>query len=163
MRFSCDHCKYRSYSKNNLGRHIIAKHLPRDYESNNCSQCGKFFSVLSSLRSQAKICGLSKEEKRSLMRFTCNYCNYKCETKTVMRQHIQARHLLQIVYTNKCTKYEKDFSCRSTLLRHLKAYGEPEDEKRSMMRFSCDLCDYKCNSKRFKTFFDALFMRLLPI
>lgn len=49
MRFTCDHCNYKSDVKSNLLEHIRAKHSPRDPNLNKCSKCEKSFLWQSSL------------------------------------------------------------------------------------------------------------------
>lgn len=79
-----------------------------------CGRCMKIYSSKDSLRAH-----LSRECNR-FPNFSCHYCKYKSYRKHDLIQHIQAIHLPQNPNLNKCKRCGKNFSQRSSLLRHLR-------------------------------------------
>lgn len=92
LRYSCEHCNYKINQKSDLVKHLQAKHLPRDLSLNKCKKCGKCYSYQAGLRHHLKTCGLSEEEKLSLMSYPCNYCSYKSNKKSNLAAHTKAKH-----------------------------------------------------------------------
>lgn len=140
-RFNCNHCEYKSAYKSNLAKHIQNKHLPRS-RSHKCNQCKKAFLHSSTLLKHSKICGKPEDYKRSLLRYSCDQCNFKSDSKSLVDDHVRARHLPRIHNLNKCNKCEKNFAFRSILLKHSKICGLSDELKISFMH-SCDRCEYK--------------------
>lgn len=93
MRFTCDHCQYKTNHKGRLSCHVREKHLPQHPNLNVCNKCEKNYTQPSSLLRHSKFCGLTKEAKTSLMSFTCDHCNYRTHHKTNLSSHIQVKHL----------------------------------------------------------------------
>lgn len=147
LRFPCDHCDYKTNIKQNFLRHFEAKHLPRNPYSNKCSKCEKSFSRPESLKSHSKLCGVSKKVKHQLRRLSCHHCTYKCDLKSSIICHIQAKHLPWDPNLNKCSNCGKNYSDRSNFLKHSKLCHPSEDVKYTLIRFSCDHCNFKSNFK----------------
>lgn len=120
MRYSCDHCKYKTDRKLDLARHIKAKHLPHEPNLNKCNKCGKKYSWRTYLLKHLKLCGQPKDFKRSLMHYKCDQCGYKTDYKSSLSAHIVAKHLQRDLNANKCSKCMKSFSKPSSLKRHSK-------------------------------------------
>lgn len=142
LMLSCDYCEYKTLEKCNLAKHIKFIHLIQ-YKSNHCDKCGKSFSFRTTLLKHSKICGLSKDLKRSMMRFSCDQCKFKSHEKTSLIGHIESKHLPRDHTLFKCSKCKKIFSHRSSLNKHSKICGKPENIRDSMKLFSCNECKYK--------------------
>lgn len=147
LKFFCDHCHYKTTQKHNLLQHLQAKHLPQNPSLHKCSKCKTVYSSARFLRKHTKICGQTKDYKSSLKRFCCYHCNYKADCKSILSIHIRAKHLPRDPSLNKCTKCEKSYSNRSNLLKHFQICGQTNDFKRSLMRYSCDHCEFKTHKK----------------
>lgn len=122
--FSCHHCQYKTNYKSSLSRHIQTKHLPRNLNLNKCVKCEKNYSTETCLRAHSKMCGLSEDLKRSMMRLSCEHCQYKTNIKSDLSRHMQAKHLSYKPKFNKCVKCGKNYSCKSNLTKHFKVCGE---------------------------------------
>lgn len=138
----CDSCKYKTYIKNNLIRHIQEKHSPKKPGANRCSKCGKDSANRNMLRLHSKVCGLPKE----LMRFSCYHCSYKTHYKADLTNHIQGRHLPQDPNLIMCNNCKKSFTFKTALRKHSRICGQPRDLKHSLQVY-CDYCDYNTYHK----------------
>lgn len=144
--YSCEHCKFETKKKHTLQKHLL-KHLPRDLNSNRCKKCNFSFSSQSVLQRHSEICGKSVEAKRSLYRFSCMLCNYKCRDRNNLNHHIEVNHLSRDARSKKCDKCAKIFMNRQNLLKHSRLCGQSNDFRRSVMNLSCEYCDYKTDCK----------------
>lgn len=147
LNYSCADCQYRTNTKQSITSHIRSMHLPRDPNSNKCKKCGKNYSKREHLRTHMKTCGKSEEFKRSLKHYTCDHCQHKSYTKGHLANHIKAKHLPKQLSENKCSKCGKVYTNRASLTIHSEFCGKSEELKRSLMKFSCDLCQYKAKNK----------------
>lgn len=95
QRFTCDYCNKKTSSKRNMLDHIKSKHLPPDPDFNKCKKCGKNFNLRSSLQRHFKLCGKSKEYKRSLLQHSCNFCDFKTSSRSQLDLHHQRKHALR--------------------------------------------------------------------
>lgn len=146
-RLCCYHCDYKASNKRSLSSHIQAKHLPRNPNAHKCKKCEKSYQCRSSLYAHSKICNKPKVDNCKLKNFSCEHCEYKTHTKTLISCHIQAKHLPKDPDSSKCKKCGKMYSWKSDLQRHAKICSQTEEEIRSNMRFSCEHCEYKTNLK----------------
>lgn len=145
--FSCDHCNYKSDSKAVIKQHINDLHLLKDTRVHKCFKCNKILSSPQTLRTHSKICVKSEDERLSLMRFSCDYCEYKCFRKTNFLKHVQVMHSPRDPDANKCSKCSKQFSWPSGLKHHYRICGLSEKEKLLLKRYPCDHCEYRTNQK----------------
>lgn len=85
-----------------------------------CGKCKtKLYPSLKSLKSHLIYC--KKDPK-----ICCDYCDYKTYNKYHVETHIQAKHLPKDPNANKCSRCEKSFSQKSSLIKHLKICGKSE-------------------------------------
>lgn len=119
-RFSCNLCDYRSKYKSNLVNHNQTIHLPRNPNLNKCKKCGKNFSNKGHLNRHLKICGQTEEFKRSLMRFSCDHCELKTDSKFHLKDHIHSKHMPRDSNTNKCKKCGKTYASLMSFNCHKK-------------------------------------------
>lgn len=138
----CDHCQYETNRRDNLSDHIGAKHLPRVLNAYRCEKCEKSFPIRSYLRKHSKRCAQINHCDRSSISFSCNDCEYKTKYKLHLADHVQAKHLPLDSNLNKCGRCGKNFSWRSSLLKHSRRCGQV-DAKKSLIRYSCDHCAYE--------------------
>lgn len=143
MRFSCHHCRFKTNEKLKISDHIKAKHLPRDPNSNKCTKCGRSYTLSSNLNKHFKICGLPLDLRRLPKKLFCDYCDYKCNHKPRLANHIQTKHLPKNSNLITCNKCNKKFNSKTSLYRHSKICGR----KDNLQQFSCDMCDYKTDYK----------------
>lgn len=142
---SCDHCQFKTYSKNSLAVHIEGRHTLWGVNLNKCKKCGKNFSRKGTLKSHLKLCGKSEEFKRSLMPYSCDHCEFKAKSKIDISQHLMSKHFRNP--DNKCPKCKKLFLHVKSMKYHLRLCGKSKEYKRSLMRFSCDHCEHKTFTK----------------
>lgn len=146
-KFICYHCNNKSFTKAHLMNHIQDIHLPKNSNMNTCTKCQKIFTRSSYLKIHSKTCGKSEDLKRSLMRYSCDYCDHKSNYKYHLQLHIRDKHLPKDSTLNKCSKCNKFFASSRSVKNHLRACIKNEDEKSLMIRYLYDHCDYKSGSK----------------
>lgn len=112
-RFTCDFCQKRTYAKIILLDHIHFKHLPPDPDYNKCDGCGKNYSCHKTLLSHSKLCGKSKEYIRSLLRHSCNLCDFRTSSSSHLNLHHQRKHALH--YSKKIIEKSTETSYRGYL------------------------------------------------
>lgn len=142
----CNQCKYHTLEKSNLIRHIELKHSSLTNKSYKCDKCEKIYSSQMTLCQHSKICGLSKDFRYSVARFSCDHCNYKSDKKPSLTIHIRAKHLPPDPNLYKCKKCDRSYANRSNLNRHSKVCGLSKNLLSSLM-YSCDDCEYKTIEK----------------
>lgn len=146
-KFGCDYCGRKIFTKGDLAKHIIRKHLPRNSNLNKCKKCKKSFSTSSDLTRHSKICGIPKHLKNLPTRFYCDQCDFKSHYKQPLIKHVKAKHLPRNKNLNKCTKCTKSFSSKQNLLKHIKICGLTADELSNRRALHCDDCEYKTRYK----------------
>lgn len=133
-----------------LRRHLITGKLCPECKTafkHKCGKCMKIYSSVEILKKHLKTCGRSESFKLSLLHLSCDSCSYKTDRKSRLSNHILAKHLPRDPNLNKCKKCGRSYSWRSDLLKHLKICNKSKDIKKSLQRYSCDLCAFKSDRK----------------
>lgn len=145
----CTKCEETFASRHMLRNHrkicVAPKKIKRSVPNsglNTCPNCHKNYLWKSGLSKHLQICGSTNLEY-----FQCDHCNYKSPRKNDLRCHLEAKHMPQDPNSNRCKNCGKRFSRVTYFKSHLKLCGQPEDVKRSFLRFTCDYCQHKTYEK----------------
>ena len=165
-RFKCDVCDFKGFYQHNLKYHIKNHHKGQDVKIINmeavkssqghirkrnskisnrekkikypCKLCDHLASSPGNLKKHTQIA----HEK---IKYPCNQCDYQA-TKSHLQRHIQSLHE-KIKYKsekegkNKCTECLYSTDNKSLFRNHVSSVHQ------GIVRFTCDLCDYKSYHK----------------
>lgn len=145
--FACNHCTYTTHNKRCLSIHIERQHTLQNLVTNKCEKCEKNFFTSATLKKHSQFCGRSDIEKRHLLRYSCDLCEYKAQYKPGLETHIKTKHFPKDNDPKTCSKCQNTFHSERFLKLHLKLCGQSGEFKHSIKRFTCDICKYKCHVK----------------
>ncbi|XP_033231785.1 zinc finger protein 93-like [Belonocnema kinseyi] len=121
--FTCDICGHKAIEKGALKKHITRRHVDGMHHQTKsqpsnvrhyCDQCSRNYSTLNSLKRHKNI-----EHSTVKPQFICDYCGYKANQKSHLKEHIISRHLKDEVISkiklNISTKQEDGpYACETT-------------------------------------------------
>lgn len=132
-KFTCDRCGHQASLLNELKRHI-ATHLPRDLkETFRCVDCKAVLSSKGSLK-------VHHDSKHSDKPSISCFCGKSFRQKSVYSRHYQVLH--NGIKAFKCDLCQKEFSGKSHLMYHVKAFHSVISTS-----ITCEICGNQYKNK----------------
>jgi KRAB domain-containing zinc finger protein len=123
--FVCDKCEQKFATKDELRKHMAAKH-ELDRQSFVCDACGKAYSSVSKLKNH-----IAYEHQNKEKPFACDICQSRFAYQPEMLRH-RERHATVPQYS--CPSCDKKFMTKNDMMRHKKVVHE------NYHVGSCEIC-----------------------
>lgn len=138
LQYSCDHCNYKTVTKQSLKCHIVVLHLHNnETPRSECELCGKM--IIS-----CKLKKHTRDVHKNRQEFHCDVCNKEFSGVTKLRDHLALAHLEEQNYV--CTICNRNYSSKATLSRHTDSVHEAKP------KLECGKCkrtfNLPCNYRR---------------
>ena len=125
--YNCSHCENAFHRIQALKEHTLTVHKSCAFQ---CDKCRGIFMSQNGLENHLKKC----VEKL----YTCKYCNFARNSKTIVRMHVKTRHSKES--THKCSICTFSAVSKQQLTNHMNAHL-------GIHKYSCELCAFSCVKK----------------